>query len=69
MHAPGRVHDFVLIFSLVRFSTGRGLYRAQGISAVAKSYFDLSRELIEKLECIKKDELFEFINLIEKRTY
>ena len=36
---------------------------------IAKSYFNLSRESIEKLECIKKDELFEFINLIENRTY
>ena len=37
--------------------------------SMAKSYFDLSRKSVEKLKCEKKDELFEFINLIEKRTY
>ena len=36
---------------------------------IAKSYFDLSRKSIEKLHCMNKDELFEFIKLIEKRTY
>ena len=36
---------------------------------IAKSYFDLSRKSIEKLQCMNKHELFEFIKLIEERKY
>ena len=41
----------------------------QETEAIAKSYFSLSREAIKNLKCTKKEELFEFINLIEDRTY
>ncbi|MBT3179350.1 MAG: polyprenyl synthetase family protein [Candidatus Marinimicrobia bacterium] len=51
----------------------RNFFQDNGIKeetkAMAKSYFDSARDILDKINGIDKNELIDFVNLVENRTY